>query len=137
MAELLGVSTGTIGNWETRASSPGFEELERIAEKLGESPAFLLGFSESSLATGGLLLKEAPAAPGPWLLLSDETLRQAVADLSQSRADHAMDHLASVVAEIRGRGAGKKTSVDGSPRSRKVAQGVDDLAKLKPGKPTP
>lgn len=94
--------------------------------------------SDSSLSTGGaMVLKDCPDSALPWPLLDDETLRQAMTDLSRSPADKAMDHLALVVEEIRGRGSRKKLTGDGATKSPKVAQAVADLSKVKSGKPTP
>lgn len=140
MAEFLGVSTGTIGNWETKASMPGFEELDRIALKLNEPAAYLLGFAESFMGPGAEApaLKDAPAS-NPWRHLSEETLRAAISDLSRAGTDdEALAHLEFVVGEVRERARRQKGPSGGAivPKSPKVAAALADLASVRPGKPT-
>lgn len=135
MAEFLGVSTGTIGHWETEGSTPGFAELERIAEKLDEPVSYLLGFSEKFGGVASAALQDANRVE-PWPYLSEECLQQVMQDLAKSKhpeADTVMDFLESVVREIRKRN--KAATGGGGSKSSKVAQAVVDLAHLKTGKP--
>lgn len=43
LANLLGVSSGTIAMWETNKREPDFETLNRIADYFGVSTDYLLG----------------------------------------------------------------------------------------------
>jgi transcriptional regulator with XRE-family HTH domain len=43
LAQWLGVTQGTIGNWETGKREPGYATLEKLAGYFGVTPDYLLG----------------------------------------------------------------------------------------------
>lgn len=43
LAKDLGVSQGTVGNWESATREPNFETVKRIAEYFGVSTDYILG----------------------------------------------------------------------------------------------
>ncbi|MCL1866425.1 MAG: helix-turn-helix domain-containing protein [Oscillospiraceae bacterium] len=46
LAQAMGVTQGTIGNWESGIRAPRFDMLERIAEYFSVSTDYLLGREE-------------------------------------------------------------------------------------------
>lgn len=57
VADLLGVSKQTISNWESTNASPRLAELEKIAQKLGITEEWLLGYDTESEGAQKLGLK--------------------------------------------------------------------------------
>ena len=49
LAEILKVSNGTIGMWETGKREPKFEAMVHLSKTLNKSVDYLLGLSENDL----------------------------------------------------------------------------------------
>lgn len=54
VAHKLGISKSNISEWETGKRSPGIDQMEDIANALGTTSGYLLGFDNSSVSTSGL-----------------------------------------------------------------------------------
>ena len=51
LADILGVSQGTIGNWESGVREPNFKTIEKLADFFDVSVDFLLGRNNEALST--------------------------------------------------------------------------------------
>jgi SOS-response transcriptional repressor LexA len=70
-AKFLGVSVGSVGNWESGVNVPPEHKLVKIAEKLGLDADFFLQKTSESLSTGMQLRDEDPVPYGAMLPQSD------------------------------------------------------------------
>lgn len=122
LAKKAGVAPRSIAAWEAGETDPSLESLDKLAKALETTIAWLVG---DVPADEGLSLRDASVPV--WPMLSERTLRAAVADLSQHEGpEHpmALMHMERVVGELRGRAA--KAAI-GGVSSKKVSDAARAL----------